>query len=62
MRWLSWWMAWATSSLPLPVSPRTSTEESVGATCSTWRRTFRITALSPVTSPWECVVLISALR
>ena len=55
-------MAWATSSLPLPVSPRTSTEESVGATCSTWRSTFRIAALSPVTSRWACVVLISALR
>ena len=44
-------MAWATSSLPVPVSPRISTEESVGATCSTWRRTFWMAALCPVTSP-----------
>ena len=33
-RGLSRWMAWARSSLPVPVSPRMSTDESVGATCS----------------------------
>ena len=40
-------MAWAMSSLPVPVSPRTSTEESVGATCSTWRRTFWMAGALP---------------
>ena len=55
-------MAWAMSSLPVPVSPRTSTEESVGATCSTRRRTFWMAALCPVTSPWAWTTLISALR
>ena len=31
------WMACATSSLPVPVSPRSSTVDAVGATCSTLR-------------------------
>ena len=66
IRWLRrglWrWMAWATSSLPVPVSPRMSTEESVGATCSTRRSTFRMAGLCPMTSPWAWVTLISALR
>ena len=35
------WMAWAISSLPVPVSPVTSTVESVGATCSTLLSTRR---------------------
>ena len=61
-RGLSRWMAWAMSSLPVPVSPRTSTEESVGATCSTRRSTFRMAALCPVTSPCGWTTLISALR
>ena len=41
-RGLSRWIAWAISSLPVPVSPRTSTVASVGATCSTRRSTFWI--------------------
>ena len=55
-------MAWATSSLPLPVSPATSTEESVGATCSTSRSSFWMAELRPVTSPSRWITLISALR
>ena len=35
------WIAWATSSLPVPVSPRSSTVELVGATCSTFDSTSR---------------------
>ena len=61
-RGLSRWMAWATSSLPVPVSPRMSTEESVGATCSTRRRTFWMAGLCPVTSPCGSTTLISAFR
>ena len=39
------WMARATSSLPVPLSPSTSTEESVGATRSTMRSTSSICGL-----------------
>ena len=36
-RGLSWWMVCATSSLPVPDSPRISTDAGVGAACSsTW--------------------------
>ncbi len=36
-RWLSWCSVCATSSLPVPDSPLTSTEAGVGAACSsTW--------------------------
>ena len=51
-RELSRWMVWAMSSLPVPVSPEISTEESVGATCSAWLSTFRMAGLLPMTSPW----------
>ena len=33
-RGLSWWIVCATSSLPVPDSPLTSTDASVGAACS----------------------------
>ena len=36
-RGLSWWIVWATSSLPVPESPLISTEADVGAACSTTR-------------------------
>ena len=39
------WMARATSSLPVPLSPSTSTDESVGATRSTTRSTSCMRAL-----------------
>ena len=47
LRGLSRWMARATSSLPVPVSPRIKTLASVGATTSTCRRTRRRAALLP---------------
>src|ERR1700747_1922272 len=40
-------MAWAISSFPVPVSPRTRTVESVGATRSTFARTAFNAGLSP---------------
>ncbi len=43
--WL--WMVWAMSSLPVPLSPLTSTVERVGATCSTRLNTRCITGLLP---------------
>src|SRR6185312_4561211 len=42
------WIARATSSLPVPVSPFTSTVECVGATVAMARRTSRRAALSPI--------------
>ncbi len=47
-RELSWWMARATNSFPVPVSPQTRTVLSVRATCWTARRTAFIGRLSPV--------------
>ena len=44
------WMAWATSSLPVPVSPRRSTGTSRSATCWMSARTRWMPSLSP-TSP-----------
>jgi hypothetical protein len=44
-------MARATSSLPVPLSPSTSTEESVGATRSIRRSTSSMRGL-PVMIPW----------
>ena len=44
-------MACATSSLPVPVSPRSSTVEGVGATCSTFASTSRSAGASPTMSP-----------
>src|SRR4026209_2226586 len=41
------WIACATSSLPVPVSPRSSTVEAVGATCSTPARTSRRAGQAP---------------
>src|SRR6266404_6998909 len=43
-------MAWAISSLPVPVSPSTSTVESVGATRSTSASTDSSAGLSPMIS------------
>ena len=45
----SWWTLRATSSLPVPLSPRTSTVMSVSATCSMISRTSFILPSSP---PW----------
>ena len=49
-RWLRLWMARAISSLPVPLSPRISTVESVGATVSTSRSTRFQIGLSPMIS------------
>ena len=61
-RGLRRWIAWARSSLPVPVSPKMSTDESVGATCSAWRRTLRMAGLLPVISRCWLTSLISAFR
>ena len=46
-RWLRAWMAWATNSLPAPLSPKISTRPLVGAISSiSWRTAFMGT-LSP---------------
>ena len=52
----------AMSSLPVPVSPRMSTVEPVGATVSTCFRTRRRAALSPTISPKLCSVRTSSSR
>src|SRR5215475_7802814 len=49
LRWLASWMAWAMTSLPVPVSPWMSTEQSTGATSSTFSRTARNFGLDPIT-------------
>lgn len=50
-RWLRLCTAWAISSLPVPVSPKIKTVESVGATTSTAVRTERRASLSPTMPP-----------
>ncbi len=45
------WIARATSSLPVPLSPSTSTEDTVGATRSTMRRTSFISWLRVTIPP-----------
>ncbi len=47
-RGLSWWMARATSSLPVPLSPSMSTVLDTGAICSILTSTSRIASLSPI--------------
>ena len=42
------WIAWATSSLPVPLSPVTSTGASVSATCSMRRSTSSHCGESPL--------------
>ena len=49
LRGLFWWMDWATSSLPLPVSPWISTLALVGAMRLSRSITSRISGLSPIT-------------
>ena len=49
LRGLFWWMAWATSSLPVPVSPWISTLALVGAMRLSRSITSRICGLSPIT-------------
>ena len=50
-RALLMWMARAASSLPVPVSPRSSTVAAVWATCSTLPSTSRRAGESPTISP-----------
>src|SRR5438128_1906251 len=61
-RWLRSWMARASSSLPVPVSPRSRTVESVGATISTcWSVRFSA-GLSPTMCSNDCSLRISLSR
>ena len=61
-RALMLWMARAMSSLPVPVSPRIRTVESVGATMATCFRTFFSAALEPMISSKFCPLRISSFR
>ena len=61
-RGLSRWMARASSSLPVPVSPWMSTVAVVGATVSICLRTLRRPALSPTISSKRFSRLISSSR
>jgi hypothetical protein len=54
LRGLSRWMARASSSLPVPVSPWIRTVASVGATVSICRSTLRRPVLSPTMSSKRC--------
>ena len=45
------WIARATSSLPVPVSPRISTGASLCATRDIWANSSRITVLAPIRPP-----------
>ena len=56
------WTARAISSFPVPVSPRISTVESVGATCFTLASTLRSTAEPPMISSKLYSLLISSCR
>ena len=56
------WIARATSSLPVPVSPEISTEESVAATRPTCDSTRCSTALRPTISSKLWTALISSWR
>ena len=49
-RGLRRWIARATSSFPVPVSPVMSTEALLGATCCTSAKTLRIAAETPISS------------
>jgi len=49
-RWLAWWMARATSSLPVPVSPSSSTVEEVGATWAMVMSRLAMAGLLPTRS------------
>jgi hypothetical protein len=62
LRGLRRWMARASSSLPVPVSPWMSTVASVGATVSISRSTLRRPVLSPTMSSKRCSRLISSSR
>ena len=48
LRLLLLWMAWAISSLPVPLSPRINTVASVLATTATISRIFLVSGLSPI--------------
>src|SRR5207237_1309501 len=61
-RWLRSWMARASSSLPVPVSPRSRTVESVGATISTCWSVRRSAGLSPMMCSNDCSFRISLSR
>ena len=59
---LSAWMARATSSLPVPVSPAMRTVESVPATRLMSRNSFLIDFALPTISPTLCSLSISSWR
>ncbi len=55
------WIARATSSLPVPLSPRISTVELDGATLAIWRCSSRIFALTPTMSCSSLELRLQAL-
>ncbi len=61
-RLLAAWMALAITSLPVPVSPNTSTDVSVGATWWTSSKTLNSGLLSPIISSKFCSSLISSRK
>src|SRR5262249_33398991 len=54
-------IALAISSLPVPVSPRMRTVQSVGATLSRFRRTAMNLGLDPITEEFDIVLSASRL-
>jgi len=61
-RGLYWWSRFATSSLPVPLSPVMSTVLRVGATWRTTSRSFAKAGLRPMTSAGWLSVLRRFLR
>jgi len=61
-RELLWWMTRAKSSLPVPVSPRSSTLLRVSVTFFTSARMLRSAALSPMIVLKSCSLAISRFR
>ena len=56
------WISVATSSLPVPVSPSSSTVASVAATCSICSRTRSMAGLRPTTRVWPSRSRVSFRR
>jgi hypothetical protein len=46
------WMCRATSSLPVPFSPKMSTRPLLGAAIATWSRSMAMARLSPIIAAW----------
>src|SRR5690606_19499087 len=61
-RLLFWWIARATYSFPVPLSPRISTDISVGATNAIYSCSLRAAVLDPSTNSSPGVISEPALR